>query len=89
MSFSERKKRLKHIIDEVGEEYREAAFWLPFQAAEIKEVFSASELDAVEEFITDMEESTDDNKRAAKLINRGTKYAKTAVKLLKLAKVLV
>jgi len=88
MSFSERSERLKPIIESIEQEYREAATWLPFQATAIKAVFSKDELDSLAAFLTEMEQATDDNKRRAKLIEKGVAYAGPAVKLLKLAKVI-
>ena len=87
MSFSERKKKYQHIIDQLDEEYREAAFWLPFEALRIKEVFSKQELGIVFELVDEMESTTDDNERAARIAQKIDKYSSALVKLLKLSKV--
>lgn len=89
MGFDDRVHRLKPVIDQVGMEYFQAAAWLPFQAAQIKEVFRADELDELEAFVSDMQSATSDNQRATKLVQNVTQYANVAVKLLKLAKIVV
>ena len=88
MSFSERKKKYQHIVDQLDEEYKEAAFWLPFEALRIKEVFSKQELEIVSELVDEMESATDDNERAARIAQKIDKYSSALVKLLKLSKVI-
>ena len=78
----------RDIVRNVKSEYQEAAFWLPFGALEIKDVFNESELSDLSDFITDMKKVTEENERAAKVQEKAVKYSKVAVKLLKMAKVI-
>ena len=88
MSFSERKKKYQHIVDQLDEEYKEAAFWLPFEALQIKEVFSKQELEIVSELVDEMYSATDDSERAATIAEKIDKYSSALVKLLKISKVI-
>jgi hypothetical protein len=77
------------IVSAVTTEYEDTSTWLPYSALEIKDVFSAEELEVLDEFIADMKNATDENARKAKLISNVSKYAGTVVKLLKMAKVAI
>jgi predicted KAP-like P-loop ATPase len=88
MSFSSRRAKNKDIVASLSAEYREAAFWLPFDALEIKRAFSEEELSVVARFVDEMEEASSDNERQAKLAAQITEYGGVVVKLLKMAKVL-
>ena len=85
--FQSRKKKLERIINEVSEEYKEASYWLPFDALEIKEVFSSDELEVFKEFIDDIQDSADKNERTAKPINNINKYGEVVIKALELSKI--
>ena len=78
----------REIVQNVKAEYKAAAFWLPFNALDIQDVFSESELDDLKDFIADMRKKTGDNERSAKIQEKAVKYSKVAVKLLKMAKVI-
>ena len=88
MSFTSRKKKLQNIINEISNEYKEASYWLPFDALEIKEVFTEEELNLLKEFIDEMDTATNENERKAKLINNINKYGDILIKGLKLAKII-
>ena len=88
MSFTSRKKKLQNIISEISNEYKEASYWLPFDALEIKEVFTEEELNLLKEFIDEMDTATNENERKAKLINNINKYGDILIKGLKLAKII-
>ena len=74
------------IVEAVSEEYQKAAFWLPFTALEIKDVFDRAELEQLSRLLREVKEAAEDNDRKAKAIE---KYSKIAFKLLKMAKVMV
>lgn len=74
------------IVREVSDEYQKAAFWLPFSALEIKDVFNEMELEELSEFIAEVKSAGKSNKRKAEAIER---YSSVALKLLKMAKVVV
>ena len=74
------------IVQELSEEYQKAAFWLPFAALEIKNVFNETQLDELSEFIAEVKSAGKSNKKKAKAIG---KYSSVALKLLKMAKVVV
>jgi hypothetical protein len=74
------------IVQEVSEEYQKAAFWLPFTAIEIKKVFNESQLEELSSFIADVKAAGASNKKKAEAIE---KYSSIALKLLKMAKVVV
>jgi len=88
MSYRKRREKNQKIINQLNEEYKEAAFWLPFEALQIKDVFSQEELAKLGEFIDEMDEATDDNDRVARLVEKAADYGSVIVKVLKLAKVL-
>jgi hypothetical protein len=67
----------------VTDDYKKAAYWLPFQAVQIQQVFSQNELGDLANFISDMKNAADDNERIARLVN----YGGVVVKLLKLARI--
>ena len=72
------------LIAEISTEYKKAAYWLPFQAVEIKSVFDEDELNKLATFVKDMKDATDDNDRTAKI----ARHAVTVLKLLKLGKII-
>lgn len=74
------------IINEIKEEYKKAAFWLPFSALEIKSVFSDNELEELSAFIKEVKDAREDNEKKAKAIET---YSKISLKLLKLGKIIV
>jgi len=86
-SFSSRRQRMQHIINEVAEEYKQASYWLPFDALEIKDVFEKEELELFKEFIDDIQESTNENERKAKLVSNIDKYSSVIIKALELSKI--
>ncbi|WP_145990451.1 hypothetical protein [Psychroflexus sp. MES1-P1E] len=86
-SFSSRRQRMQHIINEVAEDYKKASYWLPFDALEIKDVFEEEELELFKEFIDDIQESTNENERKAKLVNNINKYSGVIIKALELSKI--
>ncbi|MCK8600105.1 hypothetical protein [Desulfoferrobacter suflitae] len=89
MSFSKRSSEYRNIIDQITEEYKEAAFWLPFDALTIKEIFSLEELERLKILIDDMESATNENEQRAKLVEKIDIYGDVVVKALKLAKIIV
>lgn len=74
------------IINEVSEEYQKAAFWLPFAAIEIKKVFNETQLEELSLFISEVKAAGASNKKKSDAIE---KYSNVALKLLKMAKVVV
>ena len=76
------------IVERVKEDYKKAAFWLPFSALEIEKVFEETELEELSEFISDMQSATGDNERIVKISEKAQKYGTVIVKLLKMAKIL-
>ncbi|WP_299834044.1 hypothetical protein [uncultured Tenacibaculum sp.] len=86
-SFSSRKQRIQHIINEVSNEYKEASYWLPFDALEIKDIFTQEELTLFKEFIDEIQQSTNENERKAKLVNNISKYGGVIIKALELSKI--
>ena len=86
-SFSSRKKKVQEIIDDVSDEYKNAAHWLPFSALEIKDVFEEEELAVIKEFIAEIQASTDENERNAILMDNITKYGPVVLKALSLARI--
>jgi hypothetical protein len=76
------------IVEQMKEDYKKAAFWLPFSALEIEKVFEETELEELSEFISDMQRATSDNERIVKISEKAQKYATVIVKLLKMAKIL-
>ena len=78
---------MQHIINEVAEEYKQASYWLPFDALEIKDVFEKEELELFKEFIDDIQESTNENERKAKLVSNIDKYSSVIIKALELSKI--
>ncbi len=74
------------LVNKVAEEYKKAAFWLPFSALEIKEVFSEAEMKQLEEFRKEMKTAAANNKMRADAIK---KFSAIVSKLLKLAKIAV
>ncbi|WP_430409280.1 hypothetical protein [Kordia sp.] len=87
-SFSSRRQRMQHIINEVAEEYKQASYWLPFDALEIKDVFQAEELELFKQFINEIQESTNENERKTKLINNINQYSGVILKALELSKII-
>ena len=88
MSFTSRRKKMESIIEEISQEYKKASYWLPFDAVQIKDVFSEKDLNTLQEFIDDIENCTNENERKAKLINKIEKYSVVVIKGLELAKIL-
>lgn len=84
MSFSEDLD--PEIVKGVSEEYKRAAFWLPFTAIEIKSVFNETQLDGLSEFISEIKSAGKSNKKKVEAIE---KHSNVALKLLKMAKVVV
>ncbi len=74
------------LITEVEEEYKKAAFWLPFSAIQLKKVFNQEQLDELSNFIKEFQEAGYSNRKKEKAIE---KYSNVSLKLLKLAKVMV
>lgn len=74
------------IVGGVTEEYQRAAFWLPFAAVEIKAVFDPQELEKLSDFLKEVKEAGTSNHKKAQAIE---KYSEIALKLLKMAKVIV
>lgn len=80
----------KSIVDSVAEEYKDASTWIPFSALEIKQIFSTpEEVNALEEFVADMQNAADDNEKKTKIIQKISTYSDTIVKVLKIAKIAV
>lgn len=73
------------IIKDVKEEYKKAAFWLPFNALEIKKVFNEDELEELSGFLKEVKEAGASNLKKAKAVE---KYGKVGFKLLKLGKII-
>ena len=73
------------LITGVKEEYKKAAFWLPFNAVEIQKVFNEQELETVSEFLKEVKGAANDNLKKAQAIE---KYSAVVVKLLKLGKMI-
>lgn len=88
MSFTSRKKKVQNIIDEISDEYKEASYWLPFDAVEIKSVYSPEDLAVLKEFIDELDECSTQNERKAKLMGSINKYADVVLKGLELAKII-
>lgn len=84
MSFT--KELDPKIVQEVSEEYQKAAFWLPFGAIEIKNTFDKSQLEELSSFLTEVKAAGASNKKKAEAIE---KYSGIALKLLKMARVVV
>lgn len=74
------------IIEEVSAEYQKAAFWLPFTAIEIKSAFNEDQLEELSSFVSEIKAAGKSNKKKAESIE---KYSTVALKLLKMAKVVV
>jgi hypothetical protein len=74
------------IIQDVKEEYKKAAFWLPFSALEIQKVFKEDELEQLSNFLKEVKEARTSNLKKANAVE---KYSKVALKLLKLGKMVV
>ena len=85
MSFTDRKKKYQNLVDKLDEEYKEASFWLPFNAVQIKKIFSKEELDGIAQLIDEMESATDDNMRIVRLKKKIDDYSGVIVKLLKMS----
>ena len=88
MSFSQRKKKVQRIIDELAEEYKQASYWLPFDALEIKKTFTKKELAQLEKFVDEMDRARSNTARKANIIKNASDYAGMLVKVLRLAKVI-
>ena len=76
----------KNIVRQNVEEYQKHSYWLPFSALTIGEAFNPDELKELESFRKEVEEAGNSNKKKAQAIE---KYSTVALKLLKLAKVVV
>lgn len=74
------------IVQEVSAEYQKAAFWLPFAAIEIKKVFNEAQLEELSSFISEIKAASASNRKKSDAIE---KYSNIALKLLKMAKVVV
>tara|TARA_R110002096_G_scaffold253783_1_gene446737 strand:- start:186 stop:440 length:255 start_codon:yes stop_codon:yes gene_type:complete len=74
------------LVNEVKEDYKKAALWLPFSAVEIDSVFSDAELKDLEKFISAMKTAADDNNKKAEAVE---KFSKVASKLLTMAKIAI
>jgi hypothetical protein len=72
------------IIQDVKEEYKKAAFWLPFNALEIQKVFNEDELEELSGFLKEVKEAGASNLKKARAVE---KYSKVGFKLLKLGKI--
>lgn len=84
-SFSDRIEKHQNIVNKLEEEYKEASFWLPFSAVQIKEVFSKDELADIAQLIDEMENAKDDNLRIVRLKEKIDQYSGVVVKLLKMS----
>ncbi len=89
MSLSARVKKDRDVIDAVKDEYKDAAYWLPFTALEIQAVFTTEELGKLDQLVKDMKQATDDTQRSTKIISKINEYAPVVVKALKIAKFFV
>ncbi len=74
------------IYEKIEQEYKESAFWLPFDALEIKETFNKEELKELRNFRKELKEASSSN---VKKVNAVVNYSKIVLKLLKLGKIVV
>lgn len=73
-------------ISSASDEYVKASNILPYSITEIKAVFPEDELEEVGKFMKEMKEAAADNNKKADIIGN---YREVAVKLLKLAKIVL
>ncbi|MCK4824873.1 hypothetical protein KA005_54480 [bacterium] len=73
-----------NIIQDVKEEYKKAAFWLPFKAIEIQKVFNEDELEELSGFLKEVKEAGTSNLKKARAVER---HSKIGFKLLKLGNI--
>lgn len=86
-SFSSRRKKMEHIINEVSSEYKEASYWLPYDALDIADVFTEDELMLFREFIDEIDACIDENEREAMLVHNIQRYGGVVLKGLRLAQI--
>lgn len=79
------RNRNRIVLNKITEEYREASSWLPFSAVKISEVFDENELELLGNLIGEMQDATEENQKAALLIEKVETYSVLLVKLLNLA----
>lgn len=79
------RNRNRIVLNKITEEYREASSWLPFSAVKISEVFDENELELLANLIGEMQDATEENQKAALLIEKVETYSVLLVKLLNLA----
>lgn len=73
-------------VTDITNEYKKAAFWLPFSAAQLDDVFTDDEIEEVSQLVKEVQDAGTSNKKKAAAV---AKYSAVTLKLLKMAKILV